>query len=1188
MSLFDNKYLKLLNLAYKNNTITRLILNDKSVSDIDDIQYLMDNGISSEDIIMSFIMSSDLQDQELVDKVNEIAKMTDYRSSSQMDLYEINQLYDGWLKDAGNIQIREKHELEKSELTIKTLSSIDISKISVGPYSIKQFEKEFHPTFNGDYVKPYHGFEIFSAVTCTRNLYFLQYCDPFGKVYTKIYTGDNIINSVNYKDIIIGTNTLSPNTIYFRLFQGHDHDNILYMTKKQIIEVYYNLDTNTLPLKTNDITSNEEQIIKYQLYKAIPGLEFNDLDKDFTKISGTFNIYDIDINYLDFTSFVQLNQVVSNLLYFDESGKIELLKKESYYNLLFKELASSYFEDTYTPSSHIKTHFDAKLKFKTGILNFKETLKLQDGSKKTYKQGTKILEIGFDGVLQNNILRLITILRQIIAYYLSERNNIRSFIHQYIPNILFDYDEEKQDKKIVVKKLDILKAFNDELFDTHFSTTCQLGRQPLPTHELDSIPDGVSYVEYPINSGDYYYCEDHYEKLYPGLSKNNNQSGKYSYYPCCFKHDQYEDKNSKLNEYLKHGDNDVQIDNKIAKLKSGELSHPISKKILTLFNSQFELGSTLRRMGVALTNNDIIHALCVATKHEEYNKSTNKNLYVDELQLSIASAINHEVVKQELYDLNYDDISKFLNNTNVSYNSELIYRILEEYFQVNIFVFSEIAPKTNTTRISNSEETVEFEIPRHKEFNLKYFDPNRECVMLYKSWIYFPKGRLNRPHYEPIVLDNKGEYTMVFSSEFSNYINDLYVQSNQNYLYDNKFNCYLGLLDNINIDYIVNGISQYIDVNGKTRIINALHYNIPVSIYLPPSAPVNLPASNEIYKIDYKILPQIMKVEPTLLDIKSGILYGAFFKIHDLEHGVYIPIKMINVENIEKNFYPKLSREDNLIYNEVASNNYITDIKSDDSVGSYNIVLNNTMTLRYFTLKNVWSVLRQIIIWLFTIHIYKSDRNVDYIQTFMENYFMVDERYEDSVLYYKMYLSNPLPIIRNVEAGMEYLKDFKCIKDGKFNLSSIELYELIKETLEQYIMTTIEYKIPQIIVYQYDYHENFLAKKETKVFVSKTSFSNWLNNIATHSNLMLNNIDLKARNSGIHTFTDPFLYYDELTNRTLLIQNTKDASLNEDINIFVINDNNKIELAKKGESNINILVYSVENVTYYATISYLD
>jgi len=167
-------------------------------------------------------------------------------------------------------------------------------------------------------------------------------------------------------------------------------------------------------------------------------------------------------------------------------------------------------------------------------------------------------------------------------------------------------------------------------------------------------------------------------------------------------------------------------------------------------------------------NNSLLHCICFAIDHPDYINIQDEKLkedYIMKLRTFILNNIELSLLKQELFDYSNDEIIELLENNSEFFDPALLYRSIEEIFNINLYVFT-------------YNEKREIDIPRNKIFHSR---PPR----LYRPTILITKimaGDYEIPKCELIVdyNDQKSEIVKLFGENMTNICHDLILQNYNN------------------------------------------------------------------------------------------------------------------------------------------------------------------------------------------------------------------------------------------------------------------------------------------------------------------------------------------------------------------------------------------------------------------------
>lgn len=405
------------------------------------------------------------------------------------------------------------------------------------------------------------------------------------------------------------------------------------------------------------------------------------------------------------------------------------------------------------------------------------------------------------------------------------------------------------------------------IFIDKYSRLCSKQKNPI-IYEDEYDDEDASMLLFPKDDDNarVYKCTDD-EYKYSGLIVNNlGNKTEYPYLPCCFKTNQKSNPKSNYTKYYEE-DEDEKVDGKKSEYERvlqtqkfanfglfGVLPEDITK-LLKIFDKSFDyyrrgmhyrnpilvLSSFLECVLDALNWNNI-------TKQKDEKE---REAIIKVERESVANFIKDSgLCKQECYNISIKDIENNVKNPNHYLSPSLYIRAIEEYYNINIFVFQR--------NLSNPAGNLV--IPNHDYKHGYIFSPlkSRLSVLIYEHtggiWDKQYSCELII-HYNPTTLK-----TMTVFNPDDKIITSLYKQMLQMYsIYEaNEIVSPAQVVDIKNIK------SQYIDIYGKTRY---LEYNEPsMVIYCQPIPPLNSP---------------IMQIVPRVKNVKTFIDKYSLKKIDD-------------------------------------------------------------------------------------------------------------------------------------------------------------------------------------------------------------------------------------------------------------------------------------------------------------------
>ena len=550
--------------------------------------------------------------------------------------------------------------------------------IKVGPVKTDYLVRIYNPTIgiNNRPVDIHDGIYLFDEAKTTTEIPFVIYKNTEGVYYYKVHEETNTDLSI-IKTIELENNTLFYNTpnleVRYDLATNH-----MYVT-------FYNYNTTIV----NILPINIDQTTQYIM-------------------NGHFNVWNVEINEATLAELILTNNIINTMFYVDDSDK-NLEKK--YFSLTYIPLLSNIPIGVKITQLYYETD-----KVVTTVENNKEQhLSL----KKEKNHSIPYLDIKFKNVY--NYEGFVTIIKMLL--YLFNNNINKNDTYALEINTLNNVTTNEHE---VDDNLKLLKNVAPNVFVEGYANFC--AQRPKPINKTDikaymekRIKDlnldaktAASYQDYGVldftlegtNETLHLVC-DHPDYMYPYLKstavetkmKNLNKTI-YTEIPCCKKLPQKREKVVKQD--ITRGDLDKQI-----------------KYILNNYN---KLDNHFTIYNVINDKNSLLHCVCSALQQVDYLHSKDKSSYVEQLLTTISNKTNFGLLKQELYDKDVDTIkTMFLNN--VFLDPKLYYRALEEYFDINIYVFE-------------SENILD--IPRFRQFHTRPLRLNRKTILIYKKTIEGP------------------------------------------------------------------------------------------------------------------------------------------------------------------------------------------------------------------------------------------------------------------------------------------------------------------------------------------------------------------------------------------------------------------------------------------------------------------
>ena len=1088
-----------------------------------------------------------------------------------------------------------------------------------------------------------YGQFIFNSVVVSKNLPFICYNDNLSNGIYKIYNDNRPKNKIKlYKIIIKKEETPIPNTIYFKLWYGDEKKiHFTKATDNSFTIGVYNIQTNILkveiPSINNDIYLTDDELYN-KISETFPEIDFNFKNTDIKntdndiKIMGNVSMYNVKFNEITFLHMFLLYDIMNRYFYIDESEKTTALRK----SIILE------YRGIFTGTKNTSKNSIASIKIKKSMLDINDKFKIfnfKDSTITTYisKQKIDYLTLEITASSKYAIESVIYIFQKLmnIYKYLSPKLNL------YYNNVINinerNYDDINEDTDKISnirnnKEFKILKDKMPEIFQDSYLRICQKS----PTHIDDKEVENYTkqtFVQPPNKSTNYkslivnrqilkypyknsflnLKCDSNPIYPYPGVMVNvmQNTKIKYPWIPCCFKLNKLAPSdNEGYIHYTKYLNNEQpdkfkskikDLDPNIIKLFSNNITDKnISFNILTI---NFSNNSIIECILTALSKTtnkylslDKTHQTEIQNLISNFKIKTSENdikLFIETFRANLPKSqyINISALKQELYDYSNEQIIDLLSDNSDCFNYQYLYRALELYFDIKIYVF-----------IGEGHD-ISMVIPNNKLVHI-HPETNKNTIILYQV---FDKSN-NIPHYHLIFSNNSKTNTniYIFNVDDANFndtnmdklchnmleyintnltINDITtnldsnisksILSRQNIYsinYDSIFD-----IDTYNIIYK----SQFIDTNGKTRAITIDISNTnndfitTLTLCIQPTQPLNISESSELIKVEYGLLKQLINILPVgfgkTLDQSNTddkldyVIDGLWYNFMNVKNGIFIPISYTEKDLVEFN---KLNILENHNYNPILSYGF-----------------NKVDNLMF--LKKQLNIIVNVIKWSYDI--YATESSIKNVQDFFKNYIVLNKVNPPTSnnFYHLEDFPYKLPSIIKLQNALKELYNITQI-DNNFivkinnrymlNMYNQDFYDKIYNMLLDYSNIPIGNFRYDFINNYYQYSSDYKQTPNTKIFTSYSELIKWQNNIDVSLNISIKNTieeEFLIKNSN-------FIYISP-TNRKYIVQKTFTGSLSYALYICNYWQNNKINLCTINTINdddflnYKYIIYSLDN-----------
>ncbi len=947
----DNNLSLLYKKAISLNVPIRYLLikpSERKINDVSEIINRTKEGIFEYNTIFNFIADHDNNDD--IVKLYDIVKrflgpqlyITDFlcayiqvKGMSGLDLNVVQDMlqdngeqkvfrdYDALAMQFEDWKVEYQTELDRDTKITRELWNQQMTLFNIQPLPHSDLDIE-SITFMYDIKVDYDNLkDLFVDMTLNYNIPFVEYVNSNGDKQFRVFKGDNEDYQLNYSHIDIPQSALMKrDCLYVKIWSGEQQNReaIISASTKEAFQIATISYLDVLSVLRVRITSPyRKKVDKSDLVRRLHScinLPVPDPSKiSESKMLGNYTIYNVNMCNEVFHYLILNHPIFRQYLYIEESSTKSLPAKTRL-NINYRP---SFLE------ASLLSREKKRLSTKSPLVAscFRELI----NEEKTVKQGdqTVIIQpnsyaVKFKINRSANIdlaEQFINISSRLMNLYNDFHNKVINLYLKFIPsfNKVLEYEAKyKTINEVKVKgrdinarqggpsdNLQILQSKAPDLFVTKYARECMKNLQPIILEEeeveeyekktfIDKSGNVANYkvMRFPINDPKYIFACPYEYAPYVGVKVNKKLSNKdvYPYIPCCYLEDQSQ-KNTAYSKMLQ-GDNQTMSQKSYVSSSSkmqSEGRYGLIPDVLTDLFSLYEQdnNNTFYRLGVKTSNCSFIHVICEALNipHSEEDVQTLRSKLLDNVYM--------DIVRQELYDYSKDDILKMINDPNEYFDPLKLYRLLEEHFQVNIYMFNNRELDLYTMEYANL-----YMLPRYKKMHLrnKHDYPNTVCIIVSEG--------MEQPQCELIVEDNGGSYKKVFPASMNDLLYDVYVYVCRNLTWsveDAEIISRDRYYNSIDYQFLkdVNLISQVIDQYGKCRMIYFSYQGVKYQMYCPPCQPFNVPSY--VPNSEY---PKLSDVE-ALLSSPDGYYSdsqtcGVSYDCGDIQQAFFFPIQRPTVE----------------------------------------------------------------------------------------------------------------------------------------------------------------------------------------------------------------------------------------------------------------------------------------------------
>jgi hypothetical protein len=751
-------------------------------------------------------------------------------------------------------------------------------------------------------------------------------------------------------------------TFYFTVWTGDRSREPSAAPKASFKQGKLNIEDGTLTMNTplnNRVLNKEELPIVLSRLEEATGLDFSDFEV--TGLYGETTLFDIDFDQLLFLDMVLNDPVLRYFVFNWEPDRSAAERKTMNYGILEPlKISEEDLEPTFDANVPPSTEFVIVQEFMEAAKNpesFGHMLHIylrSTAAEASTTQGGNKEEL-------SKLDRVASMLPYLMAYAKSLQEQYRQEYAEVFSWYRGTASPEAGERKGRKSKPELENLRNlglqkglEGLFIDEYSRQCQRVRQPtiIQESEVEEWKNKTVFYKgkererdimaYPPQNPKALFVCNHELYPFPGVTPNDRPNkDKYPYVPCCFTTPQMDpDSQSPYNEWLgiqqrvpKGSQQEIKTNKVLQHGRVGKL--PIN--VETFLRIATGRDSKFQRYGVDRSKNSFLSCLLVLYAEEVPDSKDERMSLAREFREAIpdSGAVSLAVLKQELYDRSEEEIAQEFGK-DTFFDPSRFYRALEEYFNINIFVFSNIGDARGS-----------LEIPRHKIFSAKTPDRDRPCVLLYKH-LGSESDSLQYPQVELIVEStDSGEIRGDFE-DLNDEIYELYRQTHKTLTWTRDEELYQNIYSRAGdiakkyrrqgSDRTAEGVEdaqtessrsrpasstsgidirkQVIDGYGKTR---ALQISIQegsdrtaegvedaqtessrshpasstssreITLVVPPSQPLNIPATSEILYPPASYVARVLPTPTTVTKNANGEVTGAWYRFATMQEGIYVP-----------------------------------------------------------------------------------------------------------------------------------------------------------------------------------------------------------------------------------------------------------------------------------------------------------
>lgn len=599
----------------------------------------------------------------------------------------------------------------------------------------------------------------------------------------------------------------APDTIYMIVWLGPGSKSET--PKESYVLVKWDIFTNRITFQIEAKRDRDVDNVTEKLFQAVP-IRVPNWRSD--QMNVEFKMLDVQIDIFSLLYLLRIFPEFKYYMYIDEGNK-PITGKPSYvhYRSPLSYLHEVDAKGVMDKVKEIRKTIDVEDTFSKVRFSYSQeisgtgdrmTVEVQDGLEEVImNKGDPYVVFHVSNVTEYEVRKIIKLLSHAFAHYNTLKESIIKFNQQLVPSVYEDYQaaRERSSRKprSAESTNDILRKLAPDIFVENYASLTQRDFQPIPIQ-----PDQVNEwknrtfkrkgksIKRQVMSFPPPFVDPGRERIllvcpnddnpYPGVKVNNlDNKDKYPYMPYCYKTDKMSPHvQSNYNEWYRNQPRQVRRQRVrtvgahriVDDMRYGELP-PNLKKLLHNFDPDAQ---EFKRLGMPQTPNSILHAILSLT-HDNIipsgtvlDQMSEEGLpnYTDEgvsvrqrsrivslVRQDMAININVNVLMQENWNETPEDIRDKLMDDNVFFDPALYYRAIEEYFNITIFTFANVAKLPAANKNGYELQFNQLEIPNHSKYYLRREREDRPVVMIFKFVSKTDHGQKIPAQCELIVRD---------------------------------------------------------------------------------------------------------------------------------------------------------------------------------------------------------------------------------------------------------------------------------------------------------------------------------------------------------------------------------------------------------------------------------------------------